>query len=161
MRIILPTIDEISRENKPKTQIFICPIEAYAIILFISTCIEADIEVKITETIHKRHTKILKKIVAFKKKGINILIKPYAPIFSKIAAKITEPSVGDSTCASGNHKCKGSIGIFTLNAIKKDSHSKYSYFSNTQYHSNGIIVVPVFIYRIKILININKEPEIV
>ena len=29
--------------------------------------------------------------------------KPYPPILSSIAAKITEPAVGASTCASGSH----------------------------------------------------------
>lgn len=28
---------------------------------------------------------------------------PYPPTFNNIAASITEPSVGDSTCASGSH----------------------------------------------------------
>jgi hypothetical protein len=35
--------------------------------------------------------------------GIKILKKPYIPTFNKIAANITDASVGASTCASGSH----------------------------------------------------------
>ncbi len=35
-----------------------------------------------------------------------------------IAARITEPPVGASTCASGNHVCTGHIGTFTANAMR-------------------------------------------
>lgn len=45
--------------------------------------------------------------------------KPYAPSFSMMAASTTEPPVGASTCASGNHVCTGHIGTFTANARKK------------------------------------------
>jgi hypothetical protein len=37
-------------------------------------------------------------------------------------AKITEPAVGASTCASGNQICTGSIGIFTAKDEKKANH---------------------------------------
>ena len=43
----------------------------------------------------------------------------YIPNFNIIPAKITEPDVGASTCASGNQMCKGTIGIFIPNPIKK------------------------------------------
>ena len=36
-----------------------------------------------------------------------------------MAANTTEPPVGASTCASGNHVCTGHIGTFTANAIRK------------------------------------------
>ena len=36
-----------------------------------------------------------------------------------IAARITEPPVGASTCASGNQVCTGTIGTLTANAIRK------------------------------------------
>ena len=45
--------------------------------------------------------------------------KPYPPSFSMIAARITEPPVGASTCASGNHVCTGTIGILTAKAARK------------------------------------------
>ena len=35
--------------------------------------------------------------------GIENLKKPYPAIFNKMAARITDPAVGASTCASGNH----------------------------------------------------------
>lgn len=35
-----------------------------------------------------------------------------------IPANITDPEVGASTWASGNHICKGTIGIFIPNPIK-------------------------------------------
>ena len=49
--------------------------------------------------------------------------KPYPPIFKRMAARITEPAVGASTCASGNQVCTGHIGIFTAKEAKKASHS--------------------------------------
>ena len=49
---------------------------------------------------------------------------PYPPILRRIAARITEPAVGASTCASGSHVCTGHIGIFTANDAKKASHSQ-------------------------------------
>ena len=45
--------------------------------------------------------------------------KPYVPILSMIPARITEPAVGASTCASGSHVWKGNIGTFTAKARKK------------------------------------------
>ena len=44
--------------------------------------------------------------------------KPYPPIFSMMAASTTEPPVGASTCASGNHVCTGTIGILTAKAAR-------------------------------------------
>ena len=37
-------------------------------------------------------------------------MKPYVPIFSSTPARITEPAVGASTCASGSQVCSGTIG---------------------------------------------------
>src|SRR4051812_4283567 len=50
--------------------------------------------------------------------------KPYAPIFSVIAARTTEPPVGASGCASGSHVCTGHIGTFTANAAKNATKMK-------------------------------------
>ena len=44
-------------------------------------------------------------------------MKPYVPILSSTPARITEPAVGASTCASGSHVCSGTIGTL----IAKDS----------------------------------------
>src|SRR5689334_25357444 len=38
------------------------------------------------------------------------LRNPYVPIFSRTAARITEPAVGASVCASGSHVWNGNIG---------------------------------------------------
>ena len=55
--------------------------------------------------------------------GIENLKKPYPAIFNKIAARITDPAVGASTCASGHHVCTGHIGIFTAKELKKANHN--------------------------------------
>src|SRR3954449_9192503 len=44
---------------------------------------------------------------------------PYVPIFSSTLARITEPAVGASTCASGSQVWNGHIGTFTANPRKK------------------------------------------
>lgn len=44
-------------------------------------------------------------------------INPYPPSFSKMAARIIDPSRGASTWALGNHRWVKYIGIFTKNAI--------------------------------------------
>src|SRR5690349_14272919 len=43
---------------------------------------------------------------------------PYVPIFSKTAARITDPAVGASTCASGSHVWNGNIGTLIANPTK-------------------------------------------
>src|SRR4030095_12461965 len=45
-------------------------------------------------------------------------MKPYAPSFSMIAARITEPAVGASTWASGSHVWNGNIGTLIAKARK-------------------------------------------
>src|ERR687896_1849092 len=40
-------------------------------------------------------------------------INPYVPIFRSTAARMTEPAVGASVCASGSHVWNGNIGTFT------------------------------------------------
>src|SRR5262252_7330133 len=43
---------------------------------------------------------------------------PYVPIFSRTAARITEPAVGASVCASGSHVWNGNIGTLIANPRK-------------------------------------------
>src|SRR5580693_7476602 len=50
-------------------------------------------------------------------------MKPYVPIFNKTPAKITEPAVGASVCASGNHVWNGNMGTLIANAKKKAQNS--------------------------------------
>src|SRR5688572_20117082 len=45
-------------------------------------------------------------------------MNPYVPIFRSTAARITEPAVGASVCASGNHVWNGNIGTLTANPRK-------------------------------------------
>ena len=59
-----------------------------------------------------------------KKERLN-LINPYPAILRRIAARITDPAVGASTWASGNHVCTGHIGILTANELKKANQSKF------------------------------------
>ena len=44
---------------------------------------------------------------------------PYVPIFNNTAARMTEPAVGASTCASGSQVWKGNIGTLMAKPIKK------------------------------------------
>ena len=39
---------------------------------------------------------------------------PYPPIFSKRPARTIDPSVGARTWASGNQRCSGKLGSFTI-----------------------------------------------
>ena len=54
------------------------------------------------------------------------LKKPKPPSFNKIPAKITDPAVGASQCASGNQIWKGIRGIFTAKEEKKASQHSFS-----------------------------------
>jgi hypothetical protein len=44
--------------------------------------------------------------------------KPYVPIFSRTLARITDPAVGASVCASGSQVWNGNIGTFTAKPTK-------------------------------------------
>ena len=57
--------------------------------------------------------------------------KPYVPIFSSTAARMTDPAVGASVCASGSQVWNGNIG--TLMANPKKNARKIHHCS-----SNGI-----------------------
>jgi hypothetical protein len=50
--------------------------------------------------------------------------KPYVPSLSRMPARITEPAVGASTCASGSQVWNGNIGTLTANARKKAPNSQ-------------------------------------
>ena len=53
--------------------------------------------------------------VASGNSGNASFMNPYVPIFSSTPARITEPAVGASTCASGSHVCSGTIGTLIAN----------------------------------------------
>src|SRR6266496_1573011 len=62
-------------------------------------------------------------------------------------ARITEPAVGASTCASGSQVCTGHIGIFTANEAKNASHAQVCNERGTAVCiSVGMSVVPAFQY---------------
>ena len=56
--------------------------------------------------------------------GIENRKNPYPPIFNRTPARITEPAVGASTCASGNQVWTGHIGTLTANDAKNASQSQ-------------------------------------
>ncbi len=50
--------------------------------------------------------------------------KPYVPIFSRTAARMTEPAVGASVCASGSQVWNGNIGTLIAKPKKKAKKSQ-------------------------------------
>ena len=57
--------------------------------------------------------------VACGSSGSEKRMKPYVPIFSSTPARITEPAVGASTCASGSQVWNGNIGTLIAKPRKK------------------------------------------
>ena len=51
-------------------------------------------------------------------------MRPYVPIFSITPARMTEPAVGASVCASGSHVCSGKIGTLMAKARAKARNSQ-------------------------------------
>src|ERR1700742_3822019 len=85
---------------------------------------------------------------------------PYPPIFRRIAARITEPAVGASTCASGSQVWTGHIGIFTAKEAKNASHAQVCSDRGTVVCINvGMSVVPAFQYSAMIASSIKTEPR--
>src|SRR5215468_4815428 len=50
---------------------------------------------------------------------------PYVPIFSRTPARMTDPAVGASTCASGSHVWNGNIGTLIANPTKNARKIQY------------------------------------
>src|SRR5204862_4407414 len=50
-------------------------------------------------------------------------MKPYVPIFRRTPARMTEPAVGASVCASGSQVWNGNMGTLMANAKKKPQNS--------------------------------------
>jgi hypothetical protein len=75
--------------------------------------------------------------------GMEKRTNPYAPIFSSTPARMTDPAVGASTCASGNHVWTGHIGTFTAKDAKKARNSHFcAPGEKTVCISVGMSVVP-------------------
>src|SRR5579863_3821580 len=65
--------------------------------------------------------------------------KPYVPIFSRTLARITEPAVGASTCASGSQVWNGHIGTFTAKPRKKAQKTHHCTFHGRLRRINSLI----------------------
>src|SRR5271167_2358873 len=63
-------------------------------------------------------------IVASGNIGTENLKNPYVPIFSRTPARITEPAVGASVCASGSQVWNGNMGTLIAKAKKKPQKSQ-------------------------------------
>ncbi len=68
--------------------------------------------------------------------GRLIRAKPYPPSFSRTPARMTEPAVGASTCASGSHVWNGNIGTLKAKPAKNPAKSQICTV-------NGIRAAPV------------------
>src|SRR5580765_5755231 len=55
--------------------------------------------------------------------------KPYVPILRRTLARITDPAVGASTCASGSQVWNGHIGTFTAKPRKKAQKTHHCTFA--------------------------------
>ena len=77
-----------------------------------------------------------------------------------MAARITEPAVGASTCASGSQVCTGHIGIFTANEAKNASHAQVCRPRGKPCCSSvGMSVVPASQYIAMMASSISTEPS--
>src|SRR5258707_11929299 len=56
-------------------------------------------------------------------KGSEKRMKPYVPIFSSTPARMTEPAVGASVCASGSQVWNGNMGTLIAKAKKNPQKS--------------------------------------
>ena len=75
-------------------------------------------------------------------------------------ARITEPAVGASTCASGSQVCTGHIGIFTAKEAKKASHSQVCMLAGKLCVSSvGMSVVPAWKNIAMMASSISTEPS--
>ena len=75
-------------------------------------------------------------------------------------ARITEPAVGASTCASGSQVCTGHIGSLTAKEAKKASHSHHCMsWGNLWVISVGMSVVPACQYIAIMASSISTEPS--
>src|SRR5271154_2441400 len=57
------------------------------------------------------------------KNGSEKRTNPYVPIFNRTPARMTEPAVGASVCASGSHVWNGNIGTLMAKAKKNAQNS--------------------------------------
>ena len=86
--------------------------------------------------------------------------KPYPPILSSTPARITDPAVGASTCASGSQVCTGHIGILTANDAKNARNSQVCACAlKSVFISVGMSVVRAACAIHSIAISISTDPS--
>ena len=77
-----------------------------------------------------------------------------------MAARITEPAVGASTCASGSQVWTGHIGILTAKEAKNASQSQVCRPDGKRcWSSVGMSVVPAFQNIARMASSISTEPR--
>ena len=77
-------------------------------------------------------------------------------------AKMTEPGVGASTWASGNHKWNGTIGTLTEKPINNKIQIKSSLFSvKEEFKKKSKDKLPLLNKKSKITINTKMDPKMV
>src|SRR5204863_7140707 len=127
---------------------------------FTSSCANATNDVYTMAIIDSTKMKGVKVWLALANIGTEKRRKPYPPIFSRMPARITEPAVGASTWASGNHVCTGHIGSFTAKEAKKANHSHHCISAgNLAVMRVGMSVVPVCQYIAITASSISTEPS--
>src|SRR5580765_4430477 len=62
---------------------------------------------------------------AFGTRGSEKRMNPYVPIFNSTLARITDPAVGASTCASGSQVWNGNIGTLMANPMKNAQNTHF------------------------------------
>ena len=87
---------------------------------------------------------------------------PNVPNFNSNPAKIIEPSVGASTCASGNQTWNGKIGILTANG--KNKQILYNCKTSIEKTERNTIKskklsVLIWLYKINIKNKNNSDPQ--
>src|SRR6478736_3619184 len=93
-------------------------------------CIAATIAPYVIPTTDRTSSNGARSTAACGKNGIAKRKNPYAPIFSITPASTTEPAVGASVCASGNHVWNGKIGTLTAKPIAKATNNHLAVVSD-------------------------------
>jgi len=139
-----------------------CATDEYAIIFFKSTCLNVVNDTYIMAITLITYIIGVKNTDASGNIGIENLKNPYPPNFNNTPANITDPAVGASTCASGNHVCTGIIGTFTANDAKNAIHNNiclFQFILKSVVNNICISVVPVSKYIVNIPIKKNTDPN--
>src|SRR5579864_128387 len=90
-------------------------------------------------------------------------INPYVPIFNRTPARMTDPAVGASVCASGSQVWNGNIGTLIANAKKKAQNSSTCQrVSNCDAEASSVgiskVLAPALKYSARIPSSIITEP---